>query len=48
MEGYQEITKESVKETAIEVKDVCIYYQMMKNVTVRHNLSYSTSYSGHF
>lgn len=38
MEGYQEITKESVKETAIEVKDVCIYYQMMKNVTVRHNL----------
>ena len=38
MEGYQEITKEGVKETAIEVKDVCIYYQMMKNVTVRHNL----------
>lgn len=30
--------KENVKEIAIEAKNVCIQYQIMKNVTVRHNL----------
>ena len=30
--------EETVKEIAIEAKNVCIYYQIMKSVTVRHNL----------
>lgn len=34
----EENKREYVKETAIEVKNVCIQYQIMKNVTVRHSL----------
>lgn len=34
----KENKKENVKEIAIEAKNVCIQYQIMKNVTVRHNL----------
>jgi len=34
----EENKKEPIRELAIEAKNVCIQYQIMKNVTVRHNL----------